>query len=133
VLFIDLDGFKAVNDRFGHEAGDRVLASAAGRLRAAVRGSDTLARVGGDEFVVVCEDMRTETSALETAERIRAVLRAPFAVGDAELRIAASVGIALATAQHATPEDLLRAADEAMYVAKRRGGDQIAQAPVTQT
>jgi diguanylate cyclase (GGDEF)-like protein/PAS domain S-box-containing protein len=126
LLFVDLDGFKTVNDRFGHEAGDRVLASAAERLRAAVRGSDTLARVGGDEFVVVCEDMRTESSALDTAERISAVLRAPFAVRDAELRIAASVGIALATAEHVTPEDLLRAADDAMYVAKRRGGDQIA-------
>jgi diguanylate cyclase (GGDEF)-like protein/PAS domain S-box-containing protein len=125
VLFIDLDGFKVVNDELGHTAGDDVLSAAADRIRIAVRAADTLARVGGDEFVAVCEDMPSVTAALETAERVREGLAGPFATGSTEHLLSASVGIAFASSRHETPADIVHDADRAMYEAKEQGRDRV--------
>jgi diguanylate cyclase (GGDEF)-like protein len=123
VLYLDLEGFKEVNDAFGHEAGDRVLAAFAGRLEGRLRESDTAARVGGDEFVVVLEGVRGEGEALALAERLERSLEEPFEVGEAgERTLSASVGVALSTLPHECPEDLLRSADLAMYRSKKREG-----------
>jgi diguanylate cyclase (GGDEF)-like protein/PAS domain S-box-containing protein len=121
VIFLDVDQFKVVNDSMGHSAGDEFLRLAAGRISGAIRPGDTVARFGGDEFVVVCDDV----SAFQTeqiAARVLEVLRQPCNIGNESLRITASLGIAIAD-DHATPESLLRDADAAMYRAKERGGD----------
>ena len=121
LLFLDLDGFKVVNDSLGHEAGDRLLVAAAGRIGGALRPSDTVARLGGDEFVVLLEDAERE-GAIRAAGRVLAALEAPFAVAGHELRASASVGIALGGGGRAAgPEELLREADLAMYRAKEGG------------
>ena len=117
VLFIDLDDFKAVNDRFGHAVGDAVLAELAGRLKAAVRPADTVARLGGDEFVVVCEDVDCE-AATALGRRMEQALRQPLAVDGAEHRLTASIGIALGRTD---PDALLGDADTAVYQAKAAG------------
>jgi diguanylate cyclase (GGDEF)-like protein/PAS domain S-box-containing protein len=122
VFFIDLDDFKPINDRLGHGAGDQVLGEVAVRLRSAVRGTDMVGRVGGDEFVVICEDIdRAVTSAV--ASRILAVLDEPFELTGVRLDIGASVGIALAPPY--SFDGLLQEADAAMYRAKRAGGRQV--------
>jgi diguanylate cyclase (GGDEF)-like protein/PAS domain S-box-containing protein len=117
VLFIDLDDFKAVNDRFGHAAGDAVLAELAVRLRAAVRPADTVARLGGDEFIVVCEDVDRET-ATALGRRMDAAIRQPLTVDGTEHRLTASIGIALGDDD---AEALLARADAAVYRAKAAG------------
>ena len=120
VLFIDLDGFKDVNDSLGHAAGDHLLALVAERLRASLRPADTPARLGGDEFAVLVEDLGSIGSARDVAERLLAALAVPFEVRGKEMAIGASVGIAIATAG-VTVEDLLRNADVAMYTVKTGG------------
>lgn len=122
VLYLDLEGFKAVNDEFGHEAGDRLLVEVAGRLKGCLRGSDTAARLGGDEFVVVLERSGDEGEALSLSERIASALKEPFLVGGTERTLAASIGVASSSPPHERPEDLLRSADLAMYRAKGRKG-----------
>jgi diguanylate cyclase (GGDEF)-like protein len=122
VLFLDLDRFKLVNDSLGHGAGDKLLVSVAERLSNVLRGGDTAARFGGDEFVILCEDVSGERQAIAIAERIAAELDAPFSVGGDEVFVHTSVGIALATEAGARPEALIRDADAAMYRAKERGG-----------
>lgn len=120
VLFIDLDNFKSVNDVLGHAAGDQVLITAAGRIRPCLRSEDTASRLGGDEFVVLLEGVEHEGDATIIASRILEFLHLPFVVGDQEVTIQASIGVAVADA----PQDaqtLLRRADAAMYVAKSRG------------
>jgi diguanylate cyclase (GGDEF)-like protein len=117
VLFADLDGFKAVNDRFGHETGDELLVAVAARLQDTVRGNDTVARLGGDEFVVLCGGLERST---ELVDRISTALRRPFALHGEPAAISASIGIAGA-AEGDGPKELLRRADAAMYVAKRQG------------
>ena len=117
VLFIDLDDFKAVNDRFGHAVGDAVLTELAGRLKAAVRPADTVARLGGDEFVVVCEDVDCE-AATALGRRMEQALRQPLAVDGAEHRLTASIGIALGDDD---ADGLLARADAAVYRAKAAG------------
>ncbi len=112
-----------MNDSLGHATGDAILVEAAARLRAAVRPSDTVARFGGDEFVVCCEDVRSGTETIAMAERILATMREPFVAGGQELRLSTSIGIALATRPDETPEELLRDADTALYVAKGDGRD----------
>jgi diguanylate cyclase (GGDEF)-like protein/PAS domain S-box-containing protein len=118
VLFLDLDAFKAVNDEHGHARGDEVLVALAARLRSAVRPSDTVARMGGDEFVVVCEDI-DERSARGLAERLAAAVRGHH--------LAVSIGIALGDGD-TEPSALLEAADAAAYRAKAAGGDRIEMA-----
>ncbi|BBH63635.1 hypothetical protein ACTI_03200 [Actinoplanes sp. OR16] len=120
VLLLDLNGFKPVNDTYGHDAGDMLLKVVAERLRTCVRTEDTVARLGGDEFVIVTEDLRDPADAECIAERVVAALDEPVMVDGHELRTPASIGIALSRAGHG-PDDVLREADAAMYVAKRRG------------
>ncbi|HEX8085910.1 MAG TPA: diguanylate cyclase [Solirubrobacteraceae bacterium] len=114
VLFLDLDGFKAINDALGHAAGDQFLVEVAHQLRAGLRGGDTAARLGGDEFVVLCEDVAGVGEARGIAERI--VREVPGSV---------SVGVALAVDGTEDPDALVRAADAAMYVSKRSGGGRL--------
>jgi diguanylate cyclase (GGDEF)-like protein/PAS domain S-box-containing protein len=121
VMFIDLDGFKDINDSLGHDIGDRVLRKVAKRLRCHVREADTVARLGGDEFVVLCQDLSPQEDVLQIADRLVRTLAAPVTVSGFEVVVTASVGIALANGSDATPEDLLRDADAAMYGAKTRG------------
>jgi len=122
VLFLDVDDFKAVNDTLGHAAGDQLLVDVSSRLRAALRAGDTAARVGGDEFVVLLDDVATKEAALLVAERLGEALRAPYAIGT-DWRIAtASIGVAVGLDGPGTADDVVAAADSAMYDAKRRGG-----------
>jgi diguanylate cyclase (GGDEF)-like protein/PAS domain S-box-containing protein len=122
-LYVDLDGFKEVNDRFGHTLGDELLCSVAGRLRGAIRVIDTLARVGGDEFVVICRDLDETAEAVSIGERIREVLAKPFGVAVGPVCIDSSIGIAFARCPDA--DDLLARADQALYRAKRKGRGRI--------
>ena len=121
VLFIDLDGFKPVNDSFGHAAGDTVLKEAALRLRRQARDSDTVARVGGDEFLMLVEDAGNVAGCLTLAARVVAVLREPFDVAERQVQISCSVGVVVYPDQ-GQREKLVANADAAMYAAKRAGG-----------
>jgi diguanylate cyclase (GGDEF)-like protein/PAS domain S-box-containing protein len=121
LLFCDLDGFKAINDRYGHDTGDQVLAEAAGRLSSVIRPSDTIARVGGDEFAVLCEGI-DERGAAVVAERLAHALVKPISTGRAEVGLTASVGIVMSDDASESTQDLMIAADRAMYSAKRAGG-----------
>ncbi len=118
VLFVDLDGFKVVNDSLGHDAGDALLVQAAQRISGVLRESDTAARLGGDEFVIVCLDDSPVSAAVHMAERLSSVLEVPFAVAGRDAFMSASIGIA---AHDGSAEDLLRDADVAMYSAKAGG------------
>ena len=120
VLFLDLDDFKAVNDSLGHGAGDSLLVAVAERLRACLRPGDTAARFGGDEFAILLEDIAEPGDAIAAAERIGEALNAPFFVQNRELRVGASVGIAVRSSE-LDASQLLRNSDVAMYIAKRRG------------
>src|SRR3954469_34957 len=123
VLFLDLDKFKAVNDVLGHAAGDELLRAVAARLEGILRAGDTAARLSGDEFAVLCEDVAGERHAIGVAERVAEALRDPFRLGGGdEVNVGTSVGIALATEPTEDPDILLREADAAMYRAKERGG-----------
>ncbi|MFI5543806.1 putative bifunctional diguanylate cyclase/phosphodiesterase [Streptomyces sp. NPDC051815] len=130
VLFIDLDGFKAVNDTIGHQAGDELLVEAARRLQDSVRAGDTAARLGGDEFAaLITGDGSRDRSAREfqvreIADRLRTTLSQPYRIGGNEVRVAASIGVAFAD-PGITPSDLMRNADLAMYRAKAGGKDRV--------
>jgi diguanylate cyclase (GGDEF)-like protein len=121
VLFIDLDRFKIINDSLGHEAGDEVLAIVAKRLCEAVRPADTVARFGGDEFVILCDDLDLGEDIAHIAERIGTTLSSPIELGERELTVDASIGIAIGAGRRIAPEELIRAADQAMFRAKQRG------------
>jgi diguanylate cyclase (GGDEF)-like protein len=121
VLFLDFDGFKAINDRFGHAGGDEVLIRAAQRVSAALRAEDTVARFGGDELVVLSEHVAGAAGGVLIAERILEQLRAPIAIDGEAVTLSASIGICVAPVEGAQREDLLRAADAAMYEAKAAG------------
>ena len=121
VLFIDLDRFKFVNDSLGHGAGDRLLAKVAERVRHAVRPGDTVARFGGDEFVVLAEGIEDVAECGAIAERLTSTLAAPFNLSGHEVFVTASIGLRLARGDHETPETILRDADAAMYRAKEQG------------
>jgi diguanylate cyclase (GGDEF)-like protein/PAS domain S-box-containing protein len=122
LIFIDLDRFKAVNDRYGHEVGDRLLTSVAERLQEMMRDSDTVARLGGDEFVILAEELESEAEATALAERVLEALQKPLPIGRTEVSMPASVGISIATDNAAEAEAMLREADVAMYRAKGAGG-----------
>ncbi|MDT9000857.1 GGDEF domain-containing protein [Paucibacter sp. APW11] len=121
LLFIDLDGFKRINDSAGHEAGDEVLRVVAARMVEAVRSVDTVARLGGDEFIVILSGVPDARTATEVAQKIVAAAAAPIPWQGCTLQIGASIGIALYPEHSDTPEDLLRRADSAMYSVKRGG------------
>jgi diguanylate cyclase (GGDEF)-like protein len=131
LIFVDLDGFKTVNDRLGHDLGDDVLREVGRRLRAAVRPVDVVARYGGDEFIVVCEGA-DESVAHEVAERVRHAIGEEYPFLPGGMRLGASVGISVGTVfQSVAPLDrLIRAADQAMYEAKTAGGNRITLARV---
>jgi diguanylate cyclase (GGDEF)-like protein len=120
-MCLDLDGFKAVNDTLGHEAGDKVLYEVSERLAASIRASDTLARVGGDEFVILLPDMEGDEDAVRVvAEKCIAVMEAPFVVHGEMRSLGVSIGIAPGD-RNSSVDSLLRIADEAMYRAKQSG------------
>ena len=124
VLFVDLDRFKVVNDSLGHDAGDEVLRAVATRLKSAVRASDTVARFGGDEFVIVAPGLVSDRDAVRLAQAVLQVLDAPISVGDRSIHMRASVGITVGDPKaQRTPRALLRDADVAMYRAKPRPGN----------
>jgi diguanylate cyclase (GGDEF)-like protein/PAS domain S-box-containing protein len=122
VMFLDLDRFKLVNDSLGHAAGDKVLVEVADRLKAAMRASDTLARFGGDEFVMLCEQVPDRESLLIVAERVLAALESPFYVDGKRFQVGASIGAAVVEGDNLTADELLSDADAAMYLAKANSG-----------
>lgn len=121
VLFMDLDGFKQVNDQHGHEIGDRLLAAVARRLKGVVRGTDHCARLGGDEFVIMLHQIRDNLAAAEVARKLVDAIAVPFQLDGVELRLQVSIGIAMAPEDSQDVGALLRLADTAMYKAKRGG------------
>ncbi len=121
LLFLDLDGFKAVNDSLGHDAGDELLIQVSARLQECVRETDTIARLGGDEFVILLRDIGSGSVAKTIAGEIIASIAQPFRLSASTARIGTSIGIALYPAHGDNREALLKAADEAMYVAKAGG------------
>ncbi|HSL59074.1 MAG TPA: GGDEF domain-containing protein [Acidimicrobiales bacterium] len=126
VLFCDLDRFKEVNDTHGHDEGDRLLLEVARRLSRVVRPTDTVARFGGDEFVVLLDDVADDDDALVIARRVSAALRTPpLEVAGVERVLTTSIGVAISTARIDNPEALIRDADAALYRAKRQGRDRV--------
>jgi diguanylate cyclase (GGDEF)-like protein/PAS domain S-box-containing protein len=128
VLFLDLDGFKLINDSLGHAAGDQLLRQVATRFAQAVRDGDTVGRFGGDEFLVLCEEIDDEAGAVAVADRLAQALELPLQVADSEAFVRASIGVALAESDDGstTAESLVRNADVAMYRAKAQGRDRTA-------
>jgi diguanylate cyclase len=124
VAFLDLDSFKQINDTHGHDAGDWLLHEVARRLLSAVRPYDLVARAGGDEFVLLLEDIADEAGARDVLSRITALLKVPVALEDTELVVSASIGVALYPEAGVTVDELLKSADRAMYAAKRSADHQ---------
>jgi diguanylate cyclase (GGDEF)-like protein len=121
-VFIDLDGFKEVNDTFGHLAGDRLLARSAGRLRNAMRSGDTVGRLGGDEFLILLPNVSDVDTAMSIATRLGAELAEPLDVVDGlPVNIRSSIGVAWSDVGTTTADVLVAAADRAMYECKRAG------------
>lgn len=121
VVMMDLDGFKAVNDAFGHDAGDHMLTVLAERMTACIRQEDTLARLGGDEFVLLLGELHNEAEIEQTLARILATVGEPVNIQDQSTQVSTSMGVTLFPADGSTAETLLRHADQAMYQAKRAG------------
>jgi diguanylate cyclase (GGDEF)-like protein len=128
VIFMDLDGFKSVNDTYGHEAGDQVLIEVARRMQRTSRGADILARVAGDEFVIILNNIITVADAEAAARRHLLSLAEPYQIARHQVTISASIGLAL-PAIFDTPETILRAADQVMYDAKAAGRGDYRLAP----
>jgi diguanylate cyclase (GGDEF)-like protein len=128
LLFLDLDRFKLVNDTLGHRHGDELLVQVAQRLRANVRPTDLVTRIGGDEFIILLDHVVSTSEAMHLAQRVRACLKAPFVVNGMKFYVSASIGLAFASGddRHATAEALVRDADTAMYQAKDGGRDAVA-------
>ncbi|GJL55713.1 MAG: hypothetical protein NPIRA02_28450 [Nitrospirales bacterium] len=122
VFFIDLDCFKRVNDEFGHRAGDQLLKTVAERLERCVRATDTVARLSGDEFTLILQDLEHADDAQHVAQKILDCVVDPIAIDDHQVQVRTSIGIALFPVDAVEPEDLLRQADRAMYKAKELGG-----------
>jgi diguanylate cyclase (GGDEF)-like protein len=126
VLYIDVDHFKQINDTYGHRVGDLVLQDVARRLESVLREDDTIARVGGDEFVVVFEELSDVTEATRIAERARLSMSMPTVVDGEEIPVSASIGVSLSGHPGDDVDSLLRRADDAMYEAKGNGRNQVA-------
>ena len=124
-MWLDLDGFKAVNDTLGHAAGDALLRTVAQRLKNRMRESDTVARMGGDEFAVILSDIVESDTAVRVATELVASLAEPFDLPQGTARISGSVGVALYPQHAETAETLTQCADMAMYVAKHAGKNQV--------
>ena len=122
VFFVDLDQFKAVNDAYGHQVGDKLLVAVSRRLTDVLRPGDSLARLSGDEFVILCEDLDNPDQADAIALRVDAAISRPFALAGLELNLGASIGIAFSGRAGTDPEELIRDADLAMYRTKRHKG-----------
>ncbi len=120
VLYIDLDKFKDINDTKGHQIGDRVLVEAALRLQNSIRNSDTVARVGGDEFVLILENIESENRALEMVKTIAKTFNKNFAIDNDEIKLSCSIGLAVYPNDGVTTETLFNVADKAMYKSKKR-------------
>lgn len=125
LLFIDLDEFKSVNDTLGHAAGDILLQQVAERLKQGVRASDTVARFGGDEFVVLLEGTIKRDYVSHCAEKIRKIFNAPFEIEQQPIQISPSIGVAVYPTHGESVDELMKSADQAMYSAKKQGGDRI--------
>ena len=121
VCYLDLDGFKPINDRYGHDIGDRVLVAVAERLSSIIRDSDTVARIGGDEFVLLLTGAARPTDFRPVLDRLVAEIAAPYQVDNKQLSVTASIGVALCPLDDSDPDTILRHADQAMYVAKQSG------------
>lgn len=121
VMFLDLDNFKVINDSLGHGAGDQLLINLTERIKECLRHEDTLARLSGDEFAILIEDVRTEDGARRLADRIQAQMETPFFLNRREVFASLSIGIVVSGPAHSRPDDLLRDADLAMYRAKANG------------
>lgn len=132
VLFIDLDNFKTINDTFGHHFGDQLLVHVGERLSRFVRGSDLVARLSGDEFVVVIDDLFTDDAALDAARKIMRSFDDPFSFDGRCISITASIGVATAPTAGSTASDLIAAADDEMYGIKRNGGSGVKLCRTTQ-
>ena len=121
VMFVDLDNFKVINDSLGHAVGDRLLVTLTERIKSCLRHEDTLARLSGDEFAILIEDVRVHDDARRLAERVQEQLQVPFILDRREVFASVSIGIAICGPEHVEPDDLLRDADLAMYRAKANG------------
>lgn len=121
VLMVDLDGFKLINDLYGHAAGDQVLEVVGSRLATHIRGEDTVARLGGDEFAIVLEDLETDGIATDIAHKLIQAIASPIDLNRATVSVTGSIGIAFSTPSANGPAELLRSADEALYLAKNAG------------
>jgi diguanylate cyclase (GGDEF)-like protein len=125
LYLIDLDGFKPVNDEFGHEVGDHLLIAVSDRLRQLLRGADVVARLGGDEFVVLAKGLTNEEHARQLGEELLAAFELPFDLGELSVWVGASIGYALAPMDGSDPKQLMQRADAAMYEGKRQGKQQL--------
>ena len=121
ILFVDLDGFKAINDILGHAVGDQVLVEFSQRLGSSVRPGDTFARLGGDEFTILLDDLNDLNDAIIAVKRLMAILKEPFHLLGRDLSVSASIGIALSADEYVDADEMLRHADAAMYRAKQQG------------
>jgi diguanylate cyclase (GGDEF)-like protein len=121
LLFIDLDGFKRINDVYGHETGDAVLRAVAGRIRESLRASDVAARYGGDEFTVMLPFIDSDEDGAFVAEKLRRCIAAPLKIDGRDVSVGASIGVALFPEDGRDADTLTLHADDAMYRAKRRG------------
>jgi diguanylate cyclase (GGDEF)-like protein len=122
VLFLDLDRFKSINDLYGHRVGDELLIAVAARLMRHLRPGDTLARLSGDEFVILCEGLESREQATALGMRLQAGIDEPFDVAGRQVRVTSSIGVAIAPPDQDDPDQILHQADMAMYEAKRQGG-----------
>jgi diguanylate cyclase (GGDEF)-like protein len=124
ILFLDLDKFKAVNDAYGHGIGDKLLQSAAARLKKAIRSSDTASRQGGDEFILLLSKVGNEDSLLRTIKKIQNIISVPYLIAEKNIHIGSAIGMSVFPEHGEDTQTLIRCADAAMYRAKQRGSNQ---------